>query len=620
MMEKLDLDAISPLLGDKLSVARKMITEVQSQFIVTELGTNKAIFDFEPVMKLLRQFGTLVQDIKFPPLNNLARDFETLIRLESIRYKMKLRVHDRTMQLLPFFSAICSRLEAILVSLKNSGKFLELKNADQTSEGKRRIVIIDESKAFQAILSKIFNSSKFFEVVGVAANAIEAEQLIHQVHPDLITLDILMPNMDGFAFISQLLQKYPIPVVLISAASGEHFEDVFDALYQGALDFIPKSNIEAKAEAVESIQKRIRAASNCSLSGLTRFYTGAPSMLDPGKMDASKVVALCAGFGSARTLLDVLRQLPGEVPPTIISQQISPDFSKFIIEKLQYIYPFTVKEAVDGEVLSRSKVLIIPYGKNATVHNDSGQTFIKISDAPDPFSLNVLLDSMAFSVGEKGVAVVLPSSNMDSLEGLLELKLAGGFVIVQEEDECLNPVLAREIIRTESASISGFGDKIGEILLTAVTEGKYSPNSNSQGAAVFTGKGPKVLIVDDSPTIRSYLSFNLRGLGLRNLCEGKNGSLAWDVLVESVDTDAPVELILCDQELPGTTGNLLLLKVRGDPRFKAVPFVLITAVADRETVLTAIKNGASDYITKPVHLKSLSDKVVTALKKKHKNG
>jgi two-component system, chemotaxis family, chemotaxis protein CheY len=134
----------------------------------------------------------------------------------------------------------------------------------------------------------------------------------------------------------------------------------------------------------------------------------------------------------------------------------------------------------------------------------------------------------------------------------------------------------------------------------------------------FEGQGPRILVVDDSPTIRAVLRYTLKGVGLSNFAEAKDGRSAWTMLVESLSSDTPISLVLCDQNMPEMTGKELLTKVRAHGKLSDLPFILVTSQNDKNSVTEAIYQGVTDYITKPISAKSMVQKIVRILQNRVK--
>ena len=525
----------------KQELIRKATAEASSletsiEEVLKKYSSDK-VFDLQPLIEATISLRGSVYDIGYPQLFELVNQFEMLIVRESMRSRMGLRTLERTAQIIPFFKAVCARILTILNALALSADqadFDPQKLGLSDNARKRRVIIIDDSKTFQVLLKRICESNPDLEVVGVAPNAEEGGKLIERLHPDVVTLDVHMEGMDGFKFIDELMKRYPISIVMTSSLNVENGAAVFDALYQGVIDFIRKSNITISEADTASTAGRIFRASLCSLESLMRFYCDAPTLLDPPALNLDKVIAIGAAIGSTRTLIDILRQLPPKIPAVLISQRIVPGFSKLLIQRLNEVYPFVVKEAEHGERIEPMKVMIAPEGVHMSVIPSNQGFRVNLSGAEDireKPSADVLFDSVAICFGAKAVGVLLPGSGLDGAEGLLEIRKAGGYTLVQDELDCPDPSVTREAVRVEGAQVAAWGDHVSEVLLDAVAIGESLSKAESVSGTLLVGEGPRILVVDDSPTIRSLVRHNLRALGLSNFTEAKDGMEAWRTLI-----------------------------------------------------------------------------------------
>ncbi|MBI2711907.1 MAG: response regulator [Bdellovibrio sp.] len=600
------LNAVSQAVSENKNLIQAIQTLVDRQ---KKSGSDS--FDFTPVLSVATALTVACFSTGYAPLSDLLTDFELLIRQENMRARMKLRPSERISQLIPFFFAMCSRIQYLLESLSSNPSLISKIKPGR----KRRLVIIDDSKTFQLLLTKICSGHPDLEIVGVASSGEEGEKLVTSLHPDVVTLDVHMPGMDGFTFLNRLMKVCPTPVVLVSSIDVQKGGEVFDALYQGALDFISKTSLNGTEESNADTINRIYKASQCSLSALMRYYATAPSVLDieQANLDQSKVVVVGAGVGATRTLTDILKQLPKKIPPILVAQKIVPGFSKMFIQRLNEVYPFVVKEAEQGELLEPSKVYFAPDEKNMTVLQSAQGYRIILTDGEITQvrpSVDLLFDSAAMAFGEKTVGVLLPGNTTDGAQGLCEIRKSKGYTVTQDETDSPDPTLTREAIKLEAALVSAWGDNVAEVILDAITEGNARVDTEATFiGTLFEGEGPRVLIVDDSPTIRALVRYHLRAIGLSNFSEAKDGLTAWEALLSGVSENLPYELIICDQNMPKMLGLELLQKIRVHDKLKQTPFILVTSASDRETVMNAVKGGISDFVTKPMSAMVLAEKV-----------
>jgi two-component system chemotaxis response regulator CheB len=308
------------------------------------------------------------------------------------------------------------------------------------SSGKKRVLIVDDSKTIQDLLSRILAEDSRIEVVGVAPDPIVAERMINELKPDVITLDVHMPEMDGVTFLAKFLPKKKIPVVMITSISMEESDHVFRALELGAVDYVQKPSmkelknmapvIRDKVHAA-SLVKKIRIASGKGKSRLTAL----------GGATGASLLAIGASTGGTEALKDVLVRLPKDVPPIVIVQHIPPVFSKAFAKRLNELCAFEVKEAENGDEIRPRRALVAPGGCQMKVEPSGSGFKIRITDDPPVSrhkpSVDYLFHSVAKLFGRNAIGVILTGMGSDGADGLLKMRQAGARTLGQDEESCV---------------------------------------------------------------------------------------------------------------------------------------------------------------------------------------
>ncbi|MCM2322678.1 MAG: chemotaxis response regulator protein-glutamate methylesterase [Oligoflexia bacterium] len=323
---------------------------------------------------------------------------------------------------------------------------------------KRRVLIVDDSAAVRKVLIHVFKTDPELEVVGAAESANGVEKMIDELRPDVITLDINMPGMDGITFLRQILPRKPVPVVMISSLSMEDGDQVLRALELGAVDYIQKPSFGELETVAPQITERVKAASLARLD--QRRLGGAhapdsPRPLTDQALDPSIIVAMGASTGGTEALRNVLCRLPAAIPPIVIVQHIPAVFSAAFAKRLNDLCPFEVKEAADGDLLQPGRVLIAPGGYQMRVKG-KGPFRVQVTDeAPvnrHKPSVDVLFDSVAEAIsGKSSIGVILTGMGGDGSRGMLKMRENGSRTIAQDEASCVVFGMPKEAIRLGGA-------------------------------------------------------------------------------------------------------------------------------------------------------------------------
>ena len=338
---------------------------------------------------------------------------------------------------------------------------------------KIRVLIVDDSKTIRKMLSDIFSRDPRIEVVGLASNPIEAETLIPLVHPDVMTLDLMMPFMDGVTFLKKLLPVKPIPVVVISSLGLDEGVQVIRALELGAVDYFQKPALSEFFRQAPSICQKIRMAAVAKVRGQAVDVASAPLITahqnTSRKFDHTMVILIGASTGGTEAIREILIQFPRQVPPIVIVQHLPVMFSTAFAQRLNDVCPFGVREAVDKEKLEPGRAYVAPGGMHTgVVSRPDGGCSIALLDA-EPInhhkpSIDHLFESAAF-LGSRALGVLLTGMGSDGAKGLLGLRMRGSHTVVQDEESCVVFGMPKEAIRLGAAERVASLNEIPEAIM-----------------------------------------------------------------------------------------------------------------------------------------------------------
>ena len=310
-----------------------------------------------------------------------------------------------------------------------------------------RVLVIDDSAYIRKIIRQILNKSPFLEVVGTAANGLEALELVESLQPDVITCDLIMPEMDGVTFVAEQLKRKPIPIVIVSIAS-ESGELALKALEAGAVSFIQKPTALATERVMEMSEELIEAvkeAASVSLYSLERQLSPVPITV-PGALPKTSTVELIVigiSTGGPQGLKSVIPQLPADFPvPIAIVLHMPVGYTELYAQKLNEISNLRVSEARDGDALLPGTVFIAPAGRHLVIRRTLEGSAIahldaKPFDTPHRPAVDVLFESAALTFGEHVLGIVMTGMGSDGKEGSAWIKSKGGIIITEAEDTCI---------------------------------------------------------------------------------------------------------------------------------------------------------------------------------------
>ena len=304
-----------------------------------------------------------------------------------------------------------------------------------------KVLIIDDSALIRKLLTEIINSDPALEVIGTASDPYMARDKIKTLNPDVLTLDVEMPKMDGITFLRNLMRLRPMPVVMISSLT-EHGADVtLDALSLGAFDFVskPKLDVEAQlTEYTEEITTKVKAAFT---SQAGKVIARQPQTIQPLKQShlrtTEKIIAIGASTGGTEAIREVLCAMPADAPGLVITQHIPAAFSKAFANRVNGLAAMNVSEAKDGQQILPGHAYIAPGDQHLYVIKSGARYICKLDDG-DPVnrhkpSVEVLFDSVAKSVGPNAIGVMLTGMGEDGAKAMVRMREAGAINLIQDE-------------------------------------------------------------------------------------------------------------------------------------------------------------------------------------------
>ncbi|ERH67090.1 MULTISPECIES: protein-glutamate methylesterase/protein-glutamine glutaminase [Pantoea] len=314
------------------------------------------------------------------------------------------------------------------------------------------VMCVDDSALMRQLMTEIINSHPDMEMVATAPDPLVARDLIKQYNPQVLTLDVEMPRMDGLDFLEKLMRLRPMPVVMVSSLTGKGSEVTLRALELGAVDFVTKPQLgirEGMLAYSQMIADKIRAAARAKLHA--RAATPQPVMLKAGPLLSSeKLIAIGSSTGGTEAIRHVLQPLPATSPALLITQHMPPGFTRSFAERLNKLCQITVKEAEDGERILPGHAYIAPGAMHMELARSGANYVVKLNDGPPVNrhkpSVDVLFRSVAVNAGRNAVGVILTGMGNDGAAGMLEMHRAGAWTIAQDEASCVVFGMPREAI------------------------------------------------------------------------------------------------------------------------------------------------------------------------------
>jgi len=335
---------------------------------------------------------------------------------------------------------------------------------------KTRVVVVDDSALVRGLLAEIIDRQPDMCCVGAAADPLVAREMIRNLNPDVITLDIEMPRMDGLDFLSRLMRLRPMPVVMVSTLTERGADVTLKALELGAVDFVAKPKIgvaDGLRQLGADITEKIRTAARARVSRLAAApaagtgngsaMAAKPSpMASLGRLSTEKIIFLGASTGGTEATREVLTELPADCPAVMITQHMPPGFTKSYAARLDGLCRIRVAEARDGERVLPGHAYIAPGGFHLSVERSGANYVARVVDG-EPVnrhkpSVEVLFESAARVVGRNALGVMLTGMGADGARAMKTMRDAGSFNLVQDEASCVVFGMPREAIAQGAAN------------------------------------------------------------------------------------------------------------------------------------------------------------------------
>jgi two-component system chemotaxis response regulator CheB len=323
-----------------------------------------------------------------------------------------------------------------------------------------RVLIIDDSALVRSLLTEIINRQPDMVTVGAARDPLEAREMIRATDPDVLTLDVEMPRMDGLDFLERLMRLRPMPVVMVSTMTERGAEITLRALELGAVDFVAKPKLDVAAglrEAGADLCEKIRIASQARMRRVAAPPATDPAAATPGARKApaaglstEKLIAIGASTGGTEAIREVLTRLPADAPGVLIAQHMPPGFTRSFAQRLDGLCRIAVSEAVDGERVRSGHAYIAPGDRHLTLVRSGADYVIALDNGPAVNhhrpSVDVLFNSVAQHAGVNACGVMLTGMGKDGARGMLAMKQAGAVNIAQDEATCIVFGMPREAV------------------------------------------------------------------------------------------------------------------------------------------------------------------------------
>ncbi|CAN5901940.1 chemotaxis response regulator protein-glutamate methylesterase [soil metagenome] len=344
---------------------------------------------------------------------------------------------------------------------------------------KTRVVVVDDSALVRSLLGEIINRQPDMECVGAAADPLIAREMIRNLNPDVITLDIEMPRMDGIDFLAKLMRLRPMPVVMVSTLTERGAEVTMRALELGAIDFVAKPKIgvaDGLRLLAEDITDKVRIASKARMRKPIIAGTPSTAPVPPqgsaghaaastaprasasssiGRLSTEKIIFIGASTGGTEATKEVLMSMPADSPAVVITQHMPPGFTKSYAARLDGLCRIRVAEAKDGERILPGHAYIAPGGFHLSVERSGANYVARVQDGEavnrHKPSVEVLFKSAARVAGPNALGIMLTGMGADGAKAMKEMRDAGSFNLVQDEATCVVFGMPREAIAAGAA-------------------------------------------------------------------------------------------------------------------------------------------------------------------------
>lgn len=339
-----------------------------------------------------------------------------------------------------------------------------------------KVLIVDDSSIVRRVLSRELNAQSGIEVIGTAPDPYIARDKVVTLQPDVLTLDLEMPRMDGLTFLRRLMKYYPLPIIVVSSLTPKGCDTALACLEAGAIDVICKpSESYSVGEMATQLATAIRAASRANMK---KFAISATSNTQMSRIrrptnamieTTHKVIALGSSTGGTEALRSVLTSLPRQAPGVIATQHMPEVFTKSFAQRLDSLCEIEVREGVDGDWVVPGLALIAPGNKHMRLARDGARYIVRVCEGPPVCrhrpSVEVLFESTAQHAGANAIGVIMTGMGNDGARALLSMRKAGAITVAQDEASCVVFGMPREAIEKGAAQIISPLDKIPNHIL-----------------------------------------------------------------------------------------------------------------------------------------------------------
>jgi len=324
------------------------------------------------------------------------------------------------------------------------------------ADSKIKVLIVDDSAIVRKILSEELAKDPDIEVVGTSPDPYVARDKIVLLKPDVITLDVEMPRMDGITFLKKLMKHYPLPVIIVSSLTPKGSKMAMEALESGAVEVMCKpGGSYSVGDLSVQLKEKIRAAAKANLSRLQPANpsppTPLPSMPKALSETTQKIIAIGASTGGTEALKEVLVGMPTSTPGIVIVQHMPPHFTTAFAERLNKLCQIEVKEAKEGDTVLNGQALIAPGNFHMLLRRSGARYYVTVKDGPMVHhqrpSVDVLFNSVAQYAGANAIGVILTGMGADGATGMVKMKEAKAKTIAQDESTCVVFGMPKEAIR-----------------------------------------------------------------------------------------------------------------------------------------------------------------------------
>jgi two-component system chemotaxis response regulator CheB len=342
-----------------------------------------------------------------------------------------------------------------------------------------KVLIVDDSAVVRKILSEELSRYKDIEIIGTAVDPYVARDKIVRLQPDVVTLDLEMPRMDGLSFLTKLMKHYPLPVVVLSSLTPRNSEMALKALELGAVEVLGKPGTAYSTQNIsQTLVRAIRAAAGARIQ---RIPEKAETAISPNvsgillTQTTHKIIAIGASTGGTKAIEVVLSGMPVSSPGTVIVQHMPENFTSSFAKRLNDLCQMEVREAKDNDPVVPGVALIAPGNHHMLLYRSGGSYLVKIKGGPMVHyqrpSVDVLFQSVAASAGKNAIGVILTGMGADGAKGLLAMKQCGAYTLAQNEESCVVFGMPKEAIKMGAADkIVGLAEVSRSIILALQKE------------------------------------------------------------------------------------------------------------------------------------------------------